>query len=98
MLGDMGLIHMNGRVQDARTGRFLSPDPILQDPSNAQNFNRYSYVLNRPVTFTDPSGFCQIIQTRDTLLESYRYALYKDMVDAIREGNARKLQALETAA
>lgn len=38
-------------------GRFLSPDPVLQDPSNAQNYNKYSYVLNNPLKFTDPSGY-----------------------------------------
>jgi RHS repeat-associated protein len=53
----MGLIHMNGRVQDAVIGRFLSPDPIVQFPFFSQSFNRYSYVLNNPLTFTDPSGF-----------------------------------------
>jgi RHS repeat-associated protein len=53
----MGLIHMNGRVQDSITGRFLSPDPIVQFPLFSQSLNRYSYVLNNPLTFTDPSGF-----------------------------------------
>ena len=38
-------------------GRFLSPDPVLQDPANAQNYNKYSYVLNNPLKFTDPSGY-----------------------------------------
>ncbi len=53
----MGLIHMNGRVEDANIGRFLSPDPYVQDALNTQSFNRYSYVNNNPLTFTDPSGF-----------------------------------------
>jgi RHS repeat-associated protein len=53
----MGLNHMNGRVQDAVTGRFLSPDPHIPDPGNTQSFNRYSYVNNNPVTFSDPTGF-----------------------------------------
>jgi RHS repeat-associated protein len=57
MLGDMGLIHMNGRVQDAITGRFLSPDPTIPDPGFTQSFNRYSYVNNNPLSFIDPSGF-----------------------------------------
>ncbi|MEO6080914.1 MAG: SpvB/TcaC N-terminal domain-containing protein [Steroidobacteraceae bacterium] len=58
MLGDMGLIHMNGRVQDAVTGRFLSPDPYVQSPGFTQSFNRYAYVNNNPLSFIDPSGFC----------------------------------------
>ena len=53
----MGLNHLNGRVQDAVTGRFLSPDPYLTNPNNTQSFNRYAYVNNNPLTFVDPSGF-----------------------------------------
>ncbi|MBE5316075.1 MAG: VCBS repeat-containing protein [Xanthomonadales bacterium] len=52
----MGLIHMNGRLYDPLLGRMLSPDPIVQEPYNAQNLNRYSYVLNNPLSYTDPSG------------------------------------------
>ena len=57
MLDELGLIHMNGRIYDPMLGRFLSADPYIQSPSNLQNYNRYSYVLNNPVSFTDPSGF-----------------------------------------
>jgi hypothetical protein len=53
----MGLNHMNGRVQDATTGRFLSPDPVIQDSSSSQDYNRYTYVMNNPLTYIDPSGF-----------------------------------------
>lgn len=56
-LGNMGLNHMNGRVQDAITGVFLSADPYISEPTNPQNYNRYSYVYNNPITLTDPSGF-----------------------------------------
>ncbi|AWF81245.1 hypothetical protein BTJ40_10670 [Microbulbifer sp. A4B17] len=52
-----GLIHMNGRIYDPTLGRFLSPDPIVQAPTYSQNWNRYSYVFNNPLSFTDPSGF-----------------------------------------
>ena len=50
--------HMNGRVQDSITGRFLSGDPNIPDPRNTQDYNRYSYVDNNPLTLMDPSGFC----------------------------------------
>jgi hypothetical protein len=42
---------------DPDLGLFLSPDPVLQDPANALNYNRYSYVLNNPLKYTDPSGY-----------------------------------------
>ncbi len=52
-----GLINMNGRLYDPWVGRMLSPDPYLQNPSNLQNYNRYSYALNNPLKYTDPSGY-----------------------------------------
>ncbi|MDD3527668.1 MAG: RHS repeat-associated core domain-containing protein [Bacteroidales bacterium] len=51
-----GLINMNGRMYDASLCRFLSPDPYVQMPDYSQNFNRYSYALNNPLVYTDPSG------------------------------------------
>jgi RHS repeat-associated protein len=51
-----GLINMNGRIYDPDLGRFISPDPYVQMPGNTQNFNRYSYALNNPLVYTDPSG------------------------------------------
>lgn len=51
-----GLINMNARLYDPLLGRFLSPDPYVQTPDFTQNFNRYSYALNNPLRYTDPSG------------------------------------------
>jgi hypothetical protein len=40
MLDPLDLVHMNGRVYDPFVGRFLSGDPLVQDPNNGQNYNR----------------------------------------------------------
>ncbi len=37
-------------------GRFLSPDNHVQAPNLPQNYNRYSYCLNNPLKYSDPSG------------------------------------------
>ena len=58
MLGDVGLVHLNGRVYDPYVGRMMSADPLVPDPTDGQAWNRYSYVINNPLTFTDPSGYC----------------------------------------
>ena len=51
-----GLINANARLYDPLLGRFLSPDPYVQDPDFSQNYNRYSYCLNNPLKYTDESG------------------------------------------
>ncbi|MEO1626651.1 MAG: RHS repeat-associated core domain-containing protein, partial [Bacteroidota bacterium] len=55
-LPEFGLINMNGRLYDPIVGRMLSPDNFVQPPYTSQNYNRYSYVLNNPLKFVDPSG------------------------------------------
>lgn len=47
---------MNARYYDPNTNRFLTLDSIVPDPTNPQSFNRYSYVRNNPINFTDPTG------------------------------------------
>ncbi len=54
---EFGLVDMRGRIYDPRIMRFLTPDPLVQSPLFSQALNRYSYVYNNPVNFTDPTGF-----------------------------------------
>ncbi len=56
-LDEVQLIHTNGRLYDPVIGRFLSADPYVQAPTSSQSLNRYSYVLNNPLSIVDPSGF-----------------------------------------
>ncbi|SMO46741.1 RHS repeat-associated core domain-containing protein [Saccharicrinis carchari] len=56
-LDGFGVINMNGRVFDPILSRFLSPDPFIQAPESPLNYNRYTYCLNNPLLYTDPSGY-----------------------------------------
>lgn len=56
MLDGFGLINMNGRMYDPVIGRVLSPDDFVQSPGYTQSYNRYSYCMNNPLKYTDPSG------------------------------------------
>lgn len=53
---ELDLINMNGRIYDPEARRFLTPDPILQNPLASQGRNRYTYVFNNPSTLIDPTG------------------------------------------
>jgi RHS repeat-associated protein len=55
-LDEFGLINMNSRLYDPQIGRMLSPDNYIQSAGSSQSYNRYSYVWNNPMKFTDPSG------------------------------------------
>jgi RHS repeat-associated protein len=55
---EIGLNFAQARYQSSAQGRFTSVDPLGKSANvlNPQSFNRYSYVLNNPVRFTDPTG------------------------------------------
>ena len=50
------LDYMHARYTSPILGRFLTVDPIGGFARQPSSLNRYSYVFNRPTTFTDPRG------------------------------------------
>ena len=52
----MGLLDYHARFYSPVLGRFAQPDSIIPNPANPQAFNRFSYVLNSPLNYTDPTG------------------------------------------
>jgi RHS repeat-associated protein len=66
-----GLYDFLAREQDPNEARWTSPDPAglaAVNPTNPQSWNRYSYVLNRPLVATDPRGLrpCPLNDTGDS--------------------------------
>jgi len=53
---DFGLMYYGARMYDPALGRFTSADSIV--PGGVQGLDRYAYVNNNPVRYTDPSGHC----------------------------------------
>ncbi len=53
---ETGLYNYGARYYDPMIGRFISPDSIVQAPFNPQSLNRYSYCINSPLMYVDPSG------------------------------------------
>ena len=52
----LGIYHYQARFYSPKIGRFLSADTIVPSYANPQNLNRFSYVLNNPLRYTDPTG------------------------------------------
>jgi RHS repeat-associated protein len=55
-LDQTGLYYYGARYYDATIGRFISADTIIPNPMDPQSLNRYSYCLNNPLKYVDPSG------------------------------------------
>jgi RHS repeat-associated protein len=55
-LDGTGLYYYNARYYDPQIGRFISADSIVPNKANQQDWNRYSYCLNNPLKYNDPSG------------------------------------------
>jgi RHS repeat-associated protein len=56
MMPTQCLVNLNARLYDASIGKFMAADTMVPDPYNGQAYNRYAYVTNNPLSFTDPSG------------------------------------------
>ena len=53
-----GLVDMNARFYLPGLGRFVSADTVVPGAGSPQGFNRYSFVLNKPMILVDPTGHC----------------------------------------
>jgi RHS repeat-associated protein len=81
-LHDVGLAHLNGRVYDPLIARMTSADPMVP----GQAWNRYSYVVNNPLAFTDPSGYrflglCGV----DKAFTDFFYRLFNEVGRILRQ-------------
>ena len=56
MLPQLDLVNMNGRLYDPKIARMLSVDNFAGHEGSSQGYNRYSYVMNNPLMYTDPTG------------------------------------------
>lgn len=85
---------MNGRVYDPALGRFLSVDPVFAFPTNMQSLNPYSYVLNNPLSLTDPSGYTPKCNVGTTGKCSNGYTGSSRTKAGKKQANEQKLGAL----
>lgn len=84
MISEFNLINMNGRLYDPMTSRFLSPDNYVQLPDNSQSYNRYSYCLNNPLKYTDPSG--ELFGLDDALVLGFASGAFFGVMESCMNG------------
>jgi RHS repeat-associated protein len=53
---ESGLIYMHARYYNPAISHFMTPDSVVGSPGDSLSFDRYSYVRNNPVNFSDPTG------------------------------------------
>jgi RHS repeat-associated protein len=80
---EFGLVNMKGRIFDPKLGRFLTTDPLVSHPRFSQSWNPYSYVLNNPLSVTDPTGFDAFSEYHAEILGNGEIACPQDTINAI---------------
>jgi RHS repeat-associated protein len=53
---DLGLTYYNARWYDPYLNRWNQPDTIVSDQNSILDWDRYSYVRNNPIRYSDPTG------------------------------------------
>lgn len=68
---EAGLYNYDARLYDPVIGRFITPDSIVPQFFNPQSLNRYSYCLNNPLIYVDPSGHFEWSEDDYDLADDY---------------------------
>jgi RHS repeat-associated protein len=76
--------HAQFRQYSSTPGRWMSPDPYYgsYNQSNPQTMNRYSYALNNPMSFVDPSGYDVTVCDNDGNCSNYSNSDYNALVQS----------------
>jgi RHS repeat-associated protein len=51
-----GLYYLRARYYDSEIGRFISEDSYTGEKNDPLSLNLYTYCVNNPIMYTDPSG------------------------------------------
>lgn len=89
---ETGLDYFGARYYGSTQGRFTTPDPYMPsaEVTNPQTWNRYTYVLNNPLKYVDPTGLSY------SDLDDAQRKLFQTYADQYNKANKTKL-SLEQA-
>lgn len=63
---ESGLDNFEARYLGSSLGRFMSPDPLAGHLKNPRSLSKYAYVLNNPLSLTDPTGLDSCLSCTQT--------------------------------
>ena len=87
------LYNYNARLYDPIMSRFITPDTIISQPFNPQSLNRYSYALNNPLRYTDPSGHKEEDLEDIDLEDIMSSEDYEDFMEYVKEHEAELISS-----
>ncbi|MBL8194144.1 MAG: RHS repeat-associated core domain-containing protein, partial [Blastocatellia bacterium] len=92
---ESGLDFAQARYFNSSLGRFMSIDPVFSSSrvENPMTYNRYSYCLNNPINFSDPTGLYEFADNvDDEQKKNFRNALSKLKNESLlfKEGSAHR--------
>ena len=82
---ESGLDNFGARYDASSLGRFMTPDPLGGRLVNPQTLNKYSYVANNPINFTDPTGLYMCKDSKDC--SSAADVKFEKTLDALRNSS-----------
>jgi RHS repeat-associated protein len=99
-LTDTGLMDYKARMYDPTIGRFVQPDTLVPSPSSSQALNRYAYVNNNPVKYTDPSGhrFTDVMDPVERKIITQKYRTTAVAISAPSSGSQNSTTSQGTQA
>lgn len=83
---ETGLYYMKGRYYDPETGRFLTPDPAIGNPTIPMTLHPYIYAMENPTVYVDPDGR-EVRILNEGSLELIKSTLPEDLREAVQVGD-----------
>jgi len=76
------MYQMGARWYNPYINRWIQPDTIIPDPANPQSLNRFSYVLENPLRYSDPTGYF----SEEEIMGFFGVEAWKEVLAFFEEG------------
>jgi RHS repeat-associated protein len=91
-MDETGLVYLRARYYAPNVNQFIQADAFAPDYRTPQSLNLFSYVLNNPTLFTDPSGMSPNQFTRND--RDLTWWLFKELAANVNSNYVRRIKSL----